>query len=146
MGRNADMSDFPKFPLVSRQRDLVESREIKDEKSVPIPSSDLLAHQSLNHAQAIAYDMIMDCVDRNSGGVLFVNGPGRTGKTYLYHAVLATFRSRGMIALATTTSGVAASILLGDQTAHSRLKIQSSYMKIITVLSRNSVGLLICYV
>ncbi|XP_073129961.1 uncharacterized protein [Henckelia pumila] len=67
--------------------------------------------------------MIMKCVDGNSGGMFFVNGPGGNGKTYLYRAILATVRSCGMIALATATSGVAASILPGGRTAHSRFKI-----------------------
>ncbi|XP_006356180.1 uncharacterized protein [Solanum tuberosum] len=52
--------------------------------------------------------------DKNNGG---------SGKTFLYRALLATVRSKGFIALATTTSGVAASILPGGRTAHSRFKI-----------------------
>ncbi|XP_019231863.1 PREDICTED: uncharacterized protein LOC109212652 [Nicotiana attenuata] len=55
--------------------------------------------------------------------LLFIDGPGGTGKTFLYHALLATVRSKGYIALATATSGVAASILPGGRTAHSRFKI-----------------------
>ncbi|XP_070035691.1 ATP-dependent DNA helicase PIF1-like [Nicotiana tomentosiformis] len=53
----------------------------------------------------------------------FVDGPGGTGKTFLYRALLATIRSQGFIALATATSGVAASILPGGRTAHSRFKM-----------------------
>ncbi|XP_075092004.1 uncharacterized protein LOC142172125 [Nicotiana tabacum] len=53
----------------------------------------------------------------------FVDGPGITEKTFLYRALLATVRSKGYIALATATSGVAASILPGGRTAHSRFKI-----------------------
>ncbi|PHU12059.1 hypothetical protein BC332_18989 [Capsicum chinense] len=48
---------------------------------------------------------------------------GGNGKTFLYRALLATIRSKGLIALATVTSGVAASILPGGRTAHSRFKI-----------------------
>ena len=47
-----------------------------------------------------------------------------TNKTgALYRALLADVRSKGFIALATATSGIAASILLGGRTAHSRFKI-----------------------
>jgi hypothetical protein len=42
-----------------------------------------------------------------------VDGPGGTGKTFLYKALLARVRSKGLIAIATTTSGI----------AHSRFKI-----------------------
>ena len=52
-----------------------------------------------------------------------MDGPGGTGKTFLYRALLANLRSRKMIALATATSGVAAAIMPGGRTAHSRFKI-----------------------
>ncbi|XP_021303794.1 ATP-dependent DNA helicase PIF1-like [Sorghum bicolor] len=48
---------------------------------------------------------------------------GGTGKSFLYKALLARVRSRGLIAIATATSGIAASILPGGRTAHSRFKI-----------------------
>jgi hypothetical protein len=43
--------------------------------------------------------------------------------TYLYRALLAKVRSMGLIAIATATSGIAASIMPGGRTAHSRFKI-----------------------
>ncbi|XP_055835147.1 uncharacterized protein LOC129903620 [Solanum dulcamara] len=55
--------------------------------------------------------------------MFFVDGLGGTEKTYLYCALLANIRSRGMIALAIATSGVAATILPGGRTAHSRFDI-----------------------
>ena len=55
--------------------------------------------------------------------MFFVDGPGGTGKTFLYKALLARVRSEGLIAIATTTSGIVASILPGGRTAHSRFKI-----------------------
>ena len=60
--------------------------------------------------------------------IYFVDGPVGIRKTYLYRALLAKVRSRGMIALATTTSGVAALILLGGRTTHSRFGIPSKHM------------------
>jgi len=48
---------------------------------------------------------------------------GELEKTYLYRALLANVRLRGTIALATTTSGVVASILPGGRTTHSRFEI-----------------------
>ncbi|XP_057790800.1 uncharacterized protein LOC131007904 [Salvia miltiorrhiza] len=55
--------------------------------------------------------------------MLFIDGPGGTGKTFLYKAILATVRSTGDIALAVASSGVAASLLPNGRTAHSRFKI-----------------------
>ena len=65
----------------------------------------------------------MEHVGNNSPAVFFIDGPGGTGKTYLYKALLATVRSRRLIALATATSGAAANNMPGGRTAHSRFKI-----------------------
>ena len=55
-------------------------------------------------------------------GKFFLDGPGGTGKTYLYRALLAKIRSTDRIVVATATSGIAASIMPGGRTAHSRFK------------------------
>ena len=52
-----------------------------------------------------------------------MDGPGGTGKTYLYRALLTTIRSQKKNAVAIATSGVAASIMPGGRTTHSRFKI-----------------------
>ncbi|XP_035832993.1 ATP-dependent DNA helicase PIF1-like [Helianthus annuus] len=62
-------------------------------------------------------------VDNDLPGVFFIDGPGGTGKTFLYIALLAEIRSRGLIALATASSGAAANNMPGGRTAHSRFKI-----------------------
>lgn len=53
----------------------------------------------------------------------FVDGPGGTGKTFLYTVLLAAVRARGGIALSVASSGIAALLLEGGRTAHSRFKI-----------------------
>ena len=62
-----------------------------------------------------------------------MDGPGGTGKTYLYMALLAKVRSTDRIAVATATSGIAASIMPGGRTTHSGFKIPIK-------LQDNSVG------
>ncbi|CAA3030170.1 ATP-dependent DNA helicase PIF1-like, partial [Olea europaea subsp. europaea] len=78
---------------------------------------------SLNKEQQIAFDKIVTEVFSDGGGMFFIDGPGGTGKTYLYKALLSAVRSKNCIALATASSGVAASLLPGGRTAHSRFKI-----------------------
>ena len=56
-------------------------------------------------------------------GVFFVDGPGGTGNTFLYSAALAAIRSRGRIALAVASSGVAFTLLPRARTAHSLFMI-----------------------
>ncbi|XP_020190293.1 uncharacterized protein [Aegilops tauschii subsp. strangulata] len=82
--------------------------------------------QSMGKDITATYDEILAADERGDGGVFFVDGPGGTGKTFLYRVMLAKVRSEGKIAIATATSGVAASIMPGGRTAHSRFKIPLS--------------------
>ncbi|ONL98425.1 hypothetical protein ZEAMMB73_Zm00001d029311 [Zea mays] len=98
-------------------------REIYEEESIEPTTEDVAMKETLNEEQRSAYDKILSVVDTNNGGVFFMDGPGGTGKTYLYKALLAALRSQDKIAVATATSGVATSILPGGRTVHSRFKI-----------------------
>lgn len=69
------------------------------------------------------YDQIMETVSSERGGVFFLYGYGGTGKTYMWNTLSASLRSRGDIVLNVATSGIAALLLPGGRTAHSRFKI-----------------------
>src|SRR5204862_1134252 len=53
----------------------------------------------------------------------FLHGAGGTGKTFLYCALAAYYRSQGKIAVCVAASGIAAQLLPGGRTAHSQFKI-----------------------
>ena len=55
--------------------------------------------------------------------VFFIDAPGGYGKTFLLETVLSSIHSVGKIALAVASSGIAAELLQGGQTAHSHFKI-----------------------
>ena len=59
----------------------------------------------------------------DEGGMLFLDAPGGTGKTFLINLILAKLRSEGKIALATASSGIATTLLTGGLTLHSTFKI-----------------------
>jgi hypothetical protein len=74
----------------------------------------------------------------------FVDGPGGTSKTLLYKALLARVQSKGLIAIATATSGIAASILPRGRTA--RLKFQLKLGTTTCVALQSKVALQSCFV
>lgn len=98
-------------------------KEVQDETNICISEEDLRSSALLNTEQTIAYNQILDAVFSNKSKSFFIDGPGGTGKTFLYRAILAAVCSQRKIALATASSGVAASILPNGQTAHLRFKI-----------------------
>jgi ATP-dependent DNA helicase PIF1 len=61
-------------------------------------------NESLNTEQFAAYKTIMSTIESLNGGVLFIDGPGGTGKTFLYRALLGTVRSQDKITIAMATS------------------------------------------
>ncbi|XP_022041580.1 uncharacterized protein LOC110944175 [Helianthus annuus] len=101
----------------------VTHRDTQDELNIIVDPAHLHAQHTLNPDQQSVFHEVMHHVNRNLPGVFFIDGPGGTGKTYLYNALLAEVRSRGLIALATASSGVAANNMPGGRTAHSRFKI-----------------------
>nr|XP_027090420.1 uncharacterized protein LOC113711453 [Coffea arabica] len=98
-------------------------KEIEAEFVIPVSKEDLATVSMLNGGQKFAFQKIMEAVNTNTSAAFFIDGLGGTGKSFLYKGLLATIRSKGQIALATATSGAAASILPGGRTAHSRFKI-----------------------
>jgi ATP-dependent DNA helicase PIF1 len=77
---------------------------------------------NLNEGQQAPYDKVLEAVDRDEHAAIFIDGFGGSGKTYLYKAILAAVRGRGHIALAVASSGIAALLLPGGRTFHSRFK------------------------
>ena len=119
-----DIKSFP-LPVIDVAYDDANGipHEIFEEASVEVDIDDVSLVDSLNPEQRNAYEEIMATVDSDQGGLFFVDGPGGTGKTFLYKSLLTTLRSQNKLAVATATSGVAASIMPGGRTAHSRFKI-----------------------
>ncbi|XP_023735610.1 uncharacterized protein LOC111883519 [Lactuca sativa] len=108
------------LPNVSANIDLQSRgyREVQEEYSINVEYEDLHARDSLNPDQKFAYDEIMRHVDENITGVFFIDGPSGTRKKFLYKALLGNIRARGLIALVTATSGVAANNMPGWRTTH----------------------------
>ncbi|KAG5596918.1 hypothetical protein H5410_038150 [Solanum commersonii] len=123
IGQSVAKFDMPQIQQELNKRDTYECLEIIKEMSVKVTIEDMEAQSNLNEQQAQAFKTILERADSGTPGLFFVDGPDGTGKTYLYRALLAHIRSRGMIALASTSSGVAATILPGGRTAHSRFEI-----------------------
>nr|XP_009805036.1 PREDICTED: uncharacterized protein LOC104250162 [Nicotiana sylvestris] len=119
-----DVNEYELIPETIRPSTTTkEAKEVHFEKSITVSEEDMLLHTRLNKKQLTTYNVITDRIFSNKAGAFFVDGPGGTGKTFLYRALLETVRSMGYIALATATSGVVASILPDGRIAHSHFKI-----------------------
>ncbi|EOA28676.1 hypothetical protein CARUB_v10024900mg [Capsella rubella] len=79
--------------------------------------------QTLNDDQKKVYDAVIDSIEHQKGKLFFLNGPGGTGKTYVYKTIISRLRSQRKIVLPVASSGIAATLLPNGRTAHSRFKI-----------------------
>jgi hypothetical protein len=79
--------------------------------------------QKLNLDQRKTFDAITQSINSKLGKLIFVNGYSGTWKTFFWNAIMTSLRSEGEIILAVASSGIAALLLPGGRTAHSRFHI-----------------------
>ncbi|XP_074291653.1 uncharacterized protein LOC141618442 [Silene latifolia] len=103
--------------------DVRRTRDIVDALDAAIPEDCRLCKSLLNPTQKEAFTTIMEHIQTSKPGAFFIDGPGGTGKTFLYKALYAEVRMMGEIILPTASSGIAAANIPGGQTTHSQFKI-----------------------
>ena len=79
----------------------------------------------LNEEQSIVFDAVTTAVlnSNSSDRLFFLDGPGGTGKIFLYNTILGYLRGCNAKCMAMATSGIAACLLNEGRTAHSSLAI-----------------------
>jgi PIF1-like helicase len=81
-------------------------------------------YMQLNTDQTNCFNTIITSIAESpKTSHFFLQGPAGTGKTFLYKTICHYYRSLGKIVLYVASSGIAALLLLGGWTSHSRFKI-----------------------
>ncbi|XP_073424135.1 LOW QUALITY PROTEIN: uncharacterized protein [Dendrobates tinctorius] len=77
--------------------------------------------ETLNQEQLFAYDVITEALQNSSliPKCFFLDGPGVSGKTYLYHLLTHHLRGQGEIVSPAATTGIASNLIQGGRTIHS---------------------------
>ena len=83
---------------------------------------------TLNPLQKQIFDEITASFDDSNAEsrFFFLDGPGGSGKTYLYNTLMCYVRGKGQKVQAFATTGIAADLLASGRTAHSGFKIPLS--------------------
>lgn len=73
--------------------------------------------------QRAIYNAILDQINRKASGIIFLDAPDGTGKTFVINLLSAKTRQQSKIAIAVASSEIAATLLRGGRAAHSTLKL-----------------------
>ncbi|XP_078280432.1 uncharacterized protein LOC144607444 [Rhinoraja longicauda] len=105
---------------------IVDNPELLHELQYSVPEQQQFVAEKepmLNAEQRVVYDHVCGCLDRNVPSMIFIDSPAGTGKTFLTNLILSKVRGKGDVAFAVASSGIAATLMPGGRTAHSRFKI-----------------------
>jgi hypothetical protein len=81
-------------------------------------------YEKMNEGQRHCFDIIIAVVKQNPMSAhFFLQGYAGTGKTFLYNAICNHFRAKEEIVICVASSGIAALLLPGGSTSHSRFCI-----------------------
>ncbi|XP_056695345.1 uncharacterized protein [Spinacia oleracea] len=120
----ADFKEMPQPDLTgveSMDNRLIAEERLYDIKQLQEDWSTRI--RSLNKEQLDVYDRVVQAVEKDTGEIFFLYGHGGTGKTFLYCTISARLRADRKIVLNVASSGIAALLLPGGRTAHSRFEI-----------------------
>ena len=76
-----------------------------------------------NAEQQAVYNAVITSVTGNHGFSFFIQSAGGCGKTFVCNTIAAAVHAQGKVVLCVASSGIAALLLTGGCTAHSRFKI-----------------------
>ena len=99
-----------------------DTQEKRDELAREV-AANKASMSSHNPDQLSLFNDIVRDIDGGFGRVYFIDAPAGTGKTFLSKTLLARVRQDRNVAIAVASSGIAATLLPGGRTAHSRFKM-----------------------
>ncbi|KAK9714657.1 hypothetical protein RND81_06G110100 [Saponaria officinalis] len=120
--RRFETMPFPDSSGTLENTNTLNAEELSYDKDAMLTEHTRLL-SSMTDEQRSVYNQIMDNVHKGNGGIFFVYGYGGTGETFIWRTLCATIRSKGEIVLPVASSGIAAILLPGGRTAHSRFGI-----------------------
>jgi hypothetical protein len=98
----------------SDQTFYVEDEKIEGEKNKSM----------LNEQQRSAFDKIMSAIEKKGkNNCFFLDGPGGSGKTFLYNTLMNVLRGEEKIVIPVASTGITANLLAGGRTYHSQFKL-----------------------
>ncbi|PIC14437.1 hypothetical protein B9Z55_026756 [Caenorhabditis nigoni] len=94
--------------------------------------------KQLNPEQSEAVEAILDALESGDGGLFFLDGPGGSGKTFVYNCLANIVLGKGLTILSMVWTGIAASLLPNGRTVVSVCKLDTNNFCKSSMLKPNS--------
>ena len=121
------LEDFADMPKPQRDWDAVADNlllaEQLDFDRVALREMATARSATFNPEQRAVYNAVMESYHQGSGKAFFVHSAGGGGKTYTCNTIAASIRADGEVVLCVSSSAIAALLLDGGRTTHSRFKV-----------------------
>jgi len=123
--------DFDSYGLPSSPQDTCcdwFTEAVQRERNFSIDEQQAVLNELLpqildNPKQKEVWDAVMAALQGDDHNVIYVDGAAGTGKTTVYKTILAHLRVQGLLALPHAFFGIAAQLLDGGRTIHSRFRL-----------------------
>jgi len=114
---NKGLHDFPEMPLALLH---VKMLRVNPQLATELYYDRDVLHGYINQnllrfniCQEIVVIVVFNAVAQGEGAVFFLDGPGGSGKTFVYNMLLALVRRNGHVAIEVTSSDIATLLLEG---------------------------------
>ncbi|XP_029172378.1 uncharacterized protein LOC114941527 [Nylanderia fulva] len=109
-------SNIANFPEIEQE---IEEHEINDEEQIEEDTSiGMRQYEQLNTEQKEIVDAILIATSNNNDNCFYIDGPGGSGKTFIYTTLYYLLKSRGKIINTMAFTGIAATLLPNGKTIH----------------------------
>ena len=109
-----EAAELRRLPPVIQEELAYDGQALREQTDARLPT--------LLPSQRAVVDAVLAAVRERRPLAAYIDAPGGTGKTYTLNTLLAAVRADGEVALAVAFSGIAATLLDGGRTFHSRFK------------------------
>ena len=113
--------------MVSEARDNCAKLNGQQKRAVQLILVSVQRYVSEKQGKSVSFSDIIDIPDdirsMRTTNCFFLDGPAGTGKTFVYNTVISVLRCRGLNYICVAPTGLAASLLDGGKTVHSKFKL-----------------------
>ena len=119
--QDKSLNDFGTMPHLTGKEKRIKEDNVYDPKEELLKANKMML--SMNNEQQLIVDQFEHFLQDNKQELIFIDGPGGTGKTYVFNTIIHLCLAHKKRVCNMAFSGIAATILKAGRTIHNRFKL-----------------------